>query len=168
MSSWLMRLRQTVGNHKDPRLKLTARFASTLSSQVDLHNVAQAMGIQIVQGPRRGATAYAGPPPFAVANGCPAQPNLDVTTALNPKQSLQIQLLNRRLGTVIVRGGRAVLDTWIEELILFLGPVTDLQSPIPPASSAPLLCAPAPKRSARQILSEAEAAEQGGNQRVFQ
>ena len=162
-----MRVRQTVGSQKDPRLKLTAQFASTLTSQVDLHNAAQAMGIEIVHGPRRGASAHFGAPPFAVAKSCPQQPSLDVTVALAPKQTFQIQLLNKRFGTVIARGGRATLDNWIEELILFLGPVTDLQSPAPPASCATLLREPAPKRSAQQILSDAEAAIQSGIERGF-
>ena len=82
--------------------------------------------------------------------------------ALSPKHKFQRELVNKRFGTVVARGGQATLDAWIEELILFLGPVTDPQPPAPPASSANLLREPAPKRSARQILADAEAATQRG------
>ncbi|CAK0790076.1 unnamed protein product [Prorocentrum cordatum] len=157
-----MRVRQIVGSNKDPRMNLTSHFASNLSSQVDLHNVAQAMGVRIVHGSRRGGATYSGAPPFAFATGGPNQPSLEVTAALSPKQKFHIQLVNKRFGTVVVRGGQATLDTWIEELTLFLGPVVDLQSPAPPASSANLLREPAPKRSARQILADAEEAIQRG------
>ena len=52
--------------------------------------------------------------------------------------------------------------------MLFLGLVTDLQTPAPPTSCAALLRKPAPKMTARQILSDAEAAIAGGIERGFE
>ena len=164
LAGWIMRLHEVAGVEKgDGRVQMQATFASCISSEVDLHNTAAAMGINVMQAvarPRRGgaSSAFVGAePPFALILGCPSQPGLDVTFATQPRTKLSIQLLNKTLGKIVCKGSRSALERNIEELLTFFGPCTELKSSAPPTPAQGSLRA-APRQPARQLLAAAESA----------
>ena len=103
----------------------------------------------------RAAEAVRPAPPFAVVTGDFHQPGLEVTFKVAPVAKLSIQLINKRQGRVVVKGRRGAMEANIEELLVYLRPVTELRAAAPPVQQVGTPV-PAVRLSARERLAGAE------------